>query len=740
MPRRTRRSFFIRIILAVVLFLTSSVVTPTIAKAEQKVLILYSYNDALPWQKSLRQGLYARLDEIGGDVVLFEERFDSARLDVQRAETSWAEYLQRKYAGTTFDLVMAESTSASRFLVNHPTLFGKAVRYLINPGKIKITNGHENVIAVNEDYEQNLRVALAMSPQARHLIFISNLEPQTHLVAQRAWEEHFKGRVSFEVWHDNFTFEELYERVSHLDKDTIIIYAPVGHDRTGARAVPYVVLQDLAKNSSVPVFTSHDTLLGSGAIGGFLMSSERVGMFMADLAAGFRPDKIPNETFFANMFDSRALQRWGIADSSLPPGSVIRFQTPSFYEQNRFFIIYGVPLILIETLILIWLMHLMHTRRMATSALKLSEQRFRILAKVSPAGIFHTDSKGNYTYVNDRWCELAGMSEAEALGVDWTKAIAPEDRERVLSEWHHTIENHIPFRSEYRFKRSDGKTNWLLAQADPETNDSGQVVGYVGVITNITESKNQSEQLRRSQKMEALGKLTGGVAHDYNNILAVILGYSELLESSLQEQSKLASYAHNITHASKRGAALTKKLLDFSKYKSSKTEKLDINKLLLEERNMLERTLTSRIQLSYKLTDNLWPAWLDSGDLEDTILNLSINAMHAIEMGGQITFATANEHINESDARALQLEKGNYVSLSVTDTGCGMDEETKDRIFEPFFTTKGENGTGLGLSQVYGFVKRSGGTIVVDSSPGHGTHITLYFPSFCESDVKDKLS
>ncbi len=248
----------------------------------------------------------------------------------------------------------------------------------------------------------------------------------------------------------------------------------------------------------------------------------------------------------------------------------------------------------------------------------------------------------------------------------------------------------------------------------------------------------QEEHLRRSQKMHALGKLTGGIAHDYNNMLGVIIGYSEILELELSQQPKLAEYANRILHAGERGAKLTKTLLSFSRRKSIDAKRLDINTLLREEHDMIDKALTARINLKFDLSDDLWSAYLDSSDLEDAILNISINAMHAIQDSGQITFETSNESLDETNASILHIDPGEYVLLSITDTGTGMDSSTQEMIFEPFFSTKGDKGTGLGLSQVYGFVERSGGAVKVYSEPGHGTHFALYFPRHHESEYDDK--
>ncbi len=251
---------------------------------------------------------------------------------------------------------------------------------------------------------------------------------------------------------------------------------------------------------------------------------------------------------------------------------------------------------------------------------------------------------------------------------------------------------------------------------------------YICTCLDITKELQKDEQLQRSRKMEALGNLTGGIAHDYNNMLGVVMGYAELLEREVGDQARLARYVEVIKHASERGAKLTQKLLSFSRNTSSDSGVVNINKVLQDERHILERTLTVRIKLVLDLDPDLWLVNIDSSDLEDAVLNMSINAMHAMELGGQLTIRTCNSQLVESDTRANSLPAGDYVVLTITDTGIGMDEKTRQRIFDPFYTTKGQRGTGLGLSQVYGFMQRSEGLIQVYSEPGHGTRFSLYFP------------
>lgn len=206
------------------------------------------------------------------------------------------------------------------------------------------------------------------------------------------------------------------------------------------------------------------------------------------------------------------------------------------------------------------------------------------------------------------------------------------------------------------------------------------------------------------------------------------MGYADLLGKALRDQPELEKYVHQIHRAAERSAELTKKLLAFSQQKGGVETIVNINTLLREEQHMLEKTLTARIKLVFNLADNLWLISSDSGDLEDAIINLSINAMHATEGNGQLTIQTENVKLDIQDAAFLNLTPGEYVLLSMTDTGSGIDAETKEKIFDPFFTTKGEQGTGLGLSQVYGFVARCGGAIKIYSELGQGSRFVLYFP------------
>lgn len=379
---------------------------------------------------------------------------------------------------------------------------------------------------------------------------------------------------------------------------------------------------------------------------------------------------------------------------------------------------------------------------LAQQSLKVKEKEQRDILNSMVNAVISINENGEILSFNKAAEDLFGYNCNEIIGENVSR-LMPEPyaikHDGYLKRYIQTGEAHvIGLGREVEGLRKNVETfpMRLLAAELPKDIDGKR--RFIGSCIDLTHSKQQQEQLRRSQKMDALGKLTGGIAHDYNNMLGVILGYSEIIEGIVQEQPELANYIHEIQHAGERGAKLTKKLLTFSRRESSENKIVNLNTLLQDSQLMLEKTLTVRINLVLELEKDLWQIYLDVNDLEDAILNMSINAMHAIEGNGQVTFETRNEVINEIDAQQFQMAAGEYVLLSITDTGCGMDSETKEKIFDPFYSTKGELGTGLGLSQVYGLVQRSKGNIKIYSEPGHGSRFTLYFPRYYESEIKEK--
>ncbi len=252
------------------------------------------------------------------------------------------------------------------------------------------------------------------------------------------------------------------------------------------------------------------------------------------------------------------------------------------------------------------------------------------------------------------------------------------------------------------------------------------------------EQLSSGEMVRRSQKMEAMGKLIGGIVHDYNNMQCIISGYTEILHEKLEDDPEAIKHLQQISKAGNSATMLTRKLLKTARRDSDDPELIDIKRLLDDMHAMIAKTMTSGIELSITTNDNIWPIFGDLNDLENALLNMCINAKHAMANSGQLNIIATNRVLGLSESEAFGLPPGHYVQLSIKDTGHGMTEETLHKVFDPFFTTKGENGSGLGLSQVYGFMQRSKGAVAVKSTPEKGSIFNLYFPRCDKAPEKRK--
>ena len=350
------------------------------------------------------------------------------------------------------------------------------------------------------------------------------------------------------------------------------------------------------------------------------------------------------------------------------------------------------------------------------------------------AGILSPD--GTLDFANSTPLKLSGLTQDDVLGkklwdCPWF-SFDSATQEKIRSDCQSAAEGDALER-EVEFSLIN-KTIWVDFSVHPVFDEQGEVRFLVAEARDATRRRLAEEHSKRSQKMDALGKLVGGIAHDYNNMLGVILGYAELLEMKYGDLAGADNYISEIIRAGERGRTLTRKMLAFSKSESSNPDACNINKALVDLKDMLAKSLTAAITLHYELNEKAWPLWLDSNELEDAILNMCINAKYAMPEGGELTIQTENIYLAKDEAKLLGLIANDYLKLSITDTGCGMDEETKPHIFDPFFTTKGELGNGLGLSQVFGFVERSGGAINVYTQLNSGTQFSLYFPRYSSED------
>ena len=353
------------------------------------------------------------------------------------------------------------------------------------------------------------------------------------------------------------------------------------------------------------------------------------------------------------------------------------------------------------------------------------------LVNSSIGAIVSFDPDGVITSWNRGAERLFGYTAAEAVG-HMTTFLAPDERQ---SESRGLLEQLLVGGEIEDFETvrqtKDGRLVDVILSASPVTGRNGKLLGVVGMYHDITERKQLEEQLLQSQKMEALGGLAGGMAHDFNNLLAVILNYGRFIESDLPEDHPARQDAKELIGAAERGASLVRQLLSFARREVIRPEPMNLNLLVAQMEPLLKRATNEDIELETKLDDDLWNTEADRGQIEQLLLNLVVNARDAMPSGGKVVIETRNIDADEAFVSSRRdMEPGRYVSLSVSDTGVGMNRETASRIFEPFFTTKPRgSGTGLGLASAYGIVQRAGGDISVYSEPGIGTTFKIYFPA-----------
>jgi len=382
----------------------------------------------------------------------------------------------------------------------------------------------------------------------------------------------------------------------------------------------------------------------------------------------------------------------------------------------------------------------MTEHREAQLAMLESERRFRLLVQgVTDYALYMLSPEGQITNWNTGAQRIKGYSESEILGQHFSRFYTEEDAAAgVPLKALETARQTGRYEAEGWRRRKDGSRFWAGVVIDAIRDNEGELIGFAKITRDLTERRRTQDELERSreqlfqsQKMEAVGQLTGGLAHDFNNLLTGITGSLELMRTRLAQGKigELERYIVAAQGAASRASALTHRLLAFARRQTLDPKPTNVNKLVADIEELVQRTVGPEIELETVLGIGLWTTTCDPNQLENAILNLCINARDAMPGGGRLTIETANAWIDERGARERDMAPGQYVAVCVSDTGTGMTPEVTARAFDPFFTTKPTGqGTGLGLSMVYGFARQSDGQVRIYSEPGEGTTVKIYLP------------
>jgi two-component system cell cycle sensor histidine kinase/response regulator CckA len=372
-------------------------------------------------------------------------------------------------------------------------------------------------------------------------------------------------------------------------------------------------------------------------------------------------------------------------------------------------------------------------RKAVEASLRESEQRFRLLAENINEVFWLTDpAKTRMIYVSPAYERIWGRSceDLYRTPANWLDAVHPDDRERVTAAAA-TQQHGGDYAETYRIRRPDGAVRWIHDRAFPVRGPDNEILHMVGMAEDITERRQLEEQFRQAQKMEAIGQLAGGVAHDFNNILAAIMMQADVASMVEGLPAEAVEYLDDIRAAAERAANLTRQLLAFSRRQVMQSRALDINEVVTSLGKMLQRLLGEEVRLQTSLEPGPLSVHADSGMLDQVLLNLVVNARDAMPGGGRIVIATARRMVTPDEAAAIDgAVPGGHICLRVSDSGTGIAPENLSRIFDPFFTTKETGkGTGLGLATVFGIVRQHGGWVTVDSELGKGTTFQILLPA-----------
>jgi len=691
----------------------------------KQVLILHSYHLGYVWTSNIHDGILEALKAAGVGVDIRTEYLDWKHFPTEENLTRQFESLKAKYRGHPFHLVITSDNIATEFVLKHrEELFpGVPIAFCgFNGFSPSLLRNIPSVTGVAEhvDGAGTLEVALQLLPQARRVLVVCDGTETGRAVRStlESARRRFQGQLEFEFLGEAHATEEVIQAVVQVPPNTFILIGPFNQDREG-RFLDLWELSALLRERGVkaPVFHLYEEALGHGSVGGSLMGGHQQGEAAGRLAVrilqGEDAGRIPvmERPTVRTVVDFREMQRNGIPESRLHSGWAVLNPPRNFYDRNKGLVLSSLALSLLTVF---GLSATLVLRMQAEGAIRRSEARLRTLVQHMPVLICAFDPEGKIIVWNRACEQCTGYSDGEVAEdpvAETSELLGDEARARLLGLARgEGLESEV----ELSLRAKNGETRTVRWFSESRR---FPILGWTGwaVGVDVTRQLEAEEQLRRSQRMESLGTLAGGIAHDFGNLLTAIQGSVQLLEEDGDDPQQRQHHADVIARAARRGADLVKQLMRFARAEPATLEFVDIHELLGELRQMLERTLPRNIDLEIDMGATNHRVRGDGGQIMQMLLNLALNARDAMPSGGRLSFHTQNPE--------------GQVCIAVQDTGAGMSPDVLRKIFEPFFTTKAPGkGTGMGLAMTYTLVQNHGGQIRVESEPGQGTTFHLSFP------------
>jgi PAS domain S-box-containing protein len=710
----------------------------------KRVLLISTGSRLSPGFALVDQGVLEALGKIpSGRVETYAENLDILRFPTERFQRIFTEYLTEKYAEQPPDLIIL-------VFVGNLGIAGKLLQQLF-PGTPVIVAGftEEEVpleqfgslvsgIAQRVDPRATLELILRLQPQTRRIVVIGGTAEVDRSVLNRVKDaaRSFAGRVEFDFW-SNRSIAELRQAVAALPPQTAILVSRMFRDGAGQAVISTQAAQSIAQWANVPVYVMTDLALGTGAVGGSVGSIEAFGKRAGELArlilAGTAPASLPFEigTDSVPMFDWRALKRWGISESRLPPHSIVRFRQPSVWEQYGGYILGTIAIICLQSAMIVDL--LLQRRRRVQAELRESQQLMELATNAGELGLWLRDLEKGEVWVNSHLRTLFGFGQDESLQLnDLLVYIHPDDRTRVTYDVEKAELAGMPFEGDFHIIPPDGRERWFVARGKTVSDSRG--TRRVGVILDITERKRAEERFRLAveelqrhreelahvTRVSTVGELTTSVAHELNQPLGAILSNAEAAEMFLTADppalDEVRDILADIRKDDQRASEVIRRMRKLLRKQELAPKSIEINGAVEEILRLLSIDASARkVVVKFERTAGLPRVWCDPVHFQQVVLNLVLNGMEA--MAGLP---------EEKRQVVVRTEPGNNgtVKIAVADSGPGIPPDRLPKVFEPFFTTKKE-GMGMGLSIARTIVEAHHGQIWAENNSEIGA--TFYF-------------
>lgn len=733
-----------------------------VREPRRNVLILNSYHETYAWTHDLVDSLSNLLSTEFPGLEIYSEYLDARRFSGPAYINRLKRNLIDKYGSTRLDAIITTDDAALSFLADQgpaflggpPVVFGG-----VSSEAVILSADRRRFTGVREKFHFSSQVSLLLQlkPDTKRIaVVVDNSENAA--VFQTGFDRAIAAIPAIQVEILNgglLGFAGVLDRIRRLPDNSAVISMAYVIDRDGSHLDPHESMARIAQASRVPVVSPNVSELGQGILcgnsNGARLHAEWVAGITASVLRGVPPAELPilTDDTFGPIIDYAAMRRFGIAAPDLPAGvEMVNRPADPLAPYRRWFIGLGIFLAVQMATIILLVSNIIARRKAvqqrdvqarvleernrsldnlnrsilseyaarenAEKALRESERRYRDMVENALDSIYSHDLSGRFTEVNRTMCELLGYSRDELIGSYIEKVLTPESLEAAREMTARKLAGASSPHYELTAVTKSGRRAWIEVSSRLIWSH-GFPAGVEGIARDITSRKSLEEELRQARQMDALGRLSGGVAHDFNNILTVVTGYSDLLLMTLPANDRSRSKIEEIRRAGERATELTRKLLAFGRAQAAPHVAGDLHRTLAECAEMLRYLAPPPVEVAIAAAPGPAPVQCDPVEIQQILLNLALNSRDAMPEGGRIVITTALT--------------GSAVELTVSDNGSGMDASTRARVFDPFFTTKDPGrGTGLGLSTVYAIVRRAGGRIDLESAPGAGTTVTVRLP------------